>query len=130
MTSPDADYVTKTSPRGVADTHRRFLEILAAKGLEVFATIDQRAAAQGVGLQLRETLLIIFGNPAAGTPVMAAAPLSGLDLPLKVQIWDDAGRTRISYLATAALAARHGLEVALVAPLCGIDALTDAAIAG
>jgi uncharacterized protein (DUF302 family) len=57
---------------------------------------DQRAAREA-GLELRETTLVIFGNPAAGTPVMAAAPLPALDLPLKILIWADGSRTNVTY---------------------------------
>ena len=67
------------------------------------------AEARQVGLTLRETVLVIFGSPAAGTPVMAASPLSALDLPLKVLIWSDGGQTKVSSDSPAALAARHRL---------------------
>jgi len=73
--------------------------------------------------------LMIFGNPVAGTPVMMAAPLSALDLPLKVLIWDDEGQTKVTYYAPAALAARHHLNADLAAKLSVVDPLTDALIA-
>jgi uncharacterized protein (DUF302 family) len=120
---------TKVSPRPVAATVSRLTGILSAKGLRVFAVIDQAAEAGQAGLELRETVLVLFGNPAAGTPVMAAAPLSALDLPLKVLIWDDDGQTRVTYYAPAALAERHHLSADLAARLAGIDPLTDALIA-
>jgi uncharacterized protein (DUF302 family) len=97
--------------------------------LKLFAVIDQRAEAQGTGLELRETVLVIFGSPAAGTPVMAASPLAAVDLPLKILVWDDDGETKVSYTAPAALAARHGLDDALAGNLAGIDALTDPLVA-
>ena len=71
---------------------------------------------------------MIFGSPVAGTPVMAAAPLSALDLPLKVLIWADDGQTKVSYYAPAALAARYDLGD-LAANLAAVDALTDALVA-
>jgi uncharacterized protein (DUF302 family) len=120
---------TKVSPRPVAATVSRLTGILAAKGLKVFAVIDQAEEARGAGQSLRETTLVIFGNPAAGTPVMAAAPLAALDLPLKVLIWADGSRTNVTYYAPAALAARYGLSDELAANLAGIDALTDALVA-
>lgn len=126
---PGADIVTKLSPRSVAMTVTRFTDLLTAKGLKVFAVIDQAAEAQQAGLDLRDTVLVIFGNPAAGTPVMAAAPLAALDLPLKIVIWDDSGQTRVSYYAPAALAARHRLPGGLAANLAAIDPLTDALVA-
>lgn len=120
---------TKVSPRSVTETVSRLTGILSAKGLKVFAVIDQAAEARQAGLELRETVLIVFGNPAAGTPVMAAAPLSALDLPLKVLIWADGGQTKVSYFGPAALAARYDLSPELAAHLAAIDPLTDALIA-
>ena len=121
--------VTKVSPRSVADTVARLEELLSAKNVKLFSVIDQRAAAREAGLDLRDTMLVIFGNPAAGTPVMDAAPLSALDLPLKVLIWDDAGHTKVSYYAPATLAARHHLSADLAARLAAVDPITDALVA-
>jgi uncharacterized protein (DUF302 family) len=120
---------TKVSPRPVTETVSRLTGILSAKGLKVFAVIDQAAEARQAGLELRETVLVVFGSPAAGTPVMAAAPLSALDLPLKVLIWADGGQTKVSYVGPAALAARYDLSPELAAHLAAIDPLTDALIA-
>ena len=99
------------------------------KGIRLFAVIDQSAAARDAGLELRETVLVIFGNPALGTPVMAASPLAALDLPLKVLIWADDGVTKVSYTSPSALAARHHLAAELAEKLAGIDAITDALVA-
>ena len=121
--------VTKVSPRSVADTVSRLTGLLGSKGLTVFGVIDQTAAAREVGLELRPTTLVLFGSPAAGTPVMVAAPLSALDLPLKVLIWADHGQTNVTYYAPAALAARHHLSPELAARLAAIDPLTDALVA-
>jgi uncharacterized protein (DUF302 family) len=120
---------TKVSPRPVPATVSRLTGILSAKGLRVFAVIDQAAEAGQAGLELRETVLVLFGNPAAGTPVMAAAPLAALDLPLKVLIWDDDGQTKVTYYGPAALAARYDLSPDLAANLAAIDPLTDALVA-
>ena len=97
--------------------------------MKIFAVIDQSAEARQVGLQLRETVLVVFGSPVGGTPVMVASPLAALDLPLKVLVWADGGQTKASYYAPAALAARHHLRADLAANLAGIDALTDALVA-
>jgi uncharacterized protein (DUF302 family) len=126
---PGAQIVTKLSPRPVAATVERFTDLLASKGVQVFAVIDQAVEARQAGLDLRETVLVIFGNPAAGTPVMAAAPLSALDLPLKILVWDDEGQTTISYYAPAAIAARYELPAELAANLAAIGPLTDALVA-
>jgi uncharacterized protein (DUF302 family) len=122
--------ITKSSPRPVADTVTRLLALLEAKGLKVFDVIDQKTEAQAVGLDLRATTLVVFGNPAAGTPVMAAAPLSALDLPLKLLVWeDDEHGTQVSYTDPAVLAARYGLGPELAAAFEGIHALSDALVA-
>ena len=128
-TQTEADVVTKLSPRSFADTVARLKDLLAAKNLKLFSAIDQRAEARAVGMDLRDTTLVIFGSPAAGTPVMDAAPLSALDLPLKVLIWDDAGQTKVSYYAPAAIAGWHHLSADLETRLAGIDPLTDALVA-
>ena len=125
----DPGTVTKLSHLPVAETVARLTGLVSAKGMRLFAVIDQRAEAQQAGLDLRETTLVFFGSPAAGTPVMAASPLSALDLPLKVLVWDDRGQTKVSYYSPAALAARHHLDADLGRNLAGIDALTDALVA-
>ncbi len=129
--SPDeTGIVTKLSSRSVAGTVERLIGMLKEKGMTLFALIDQSAAARQVGLELRDTTLVIFGSPVAGTPVMNASPLSALDLPLKVLVWSDEGQTKVSYYAPAVLAIRHHLEADLALNLAGIDALTDALVAG
>jgi uncharacterized protein (DUF302 family) len=122
--------VTKTSSRPVADTVARLVDLLGSKGVKVFAVIDQQAEARAVGLDLRETTLVIFGNPKAGTGVMAAAPLAALDLPLKVLVWaEPGGATSVSYAAPPTLAARYGLTPEAAAALEVVDGLTDALVA-
>jgi uncharacterized protein (DUF302 family) len=128
MHEPHPDYTTKDSRWPVPATVERLTGLIAERGMTTFATIDQRAAARRAGLELRETVLIIFGNPAAGTPVMDAQPLAALDLPLKLLVWDDDGRTRVSYLTPAVLAARYALAESLAAPLAGIERLVDTAL--
>jgi uncharacterized protein (DUF302 family) len=122
------DIVTKLSRRSVTDTVSALTGMISAKGMKLFAVIDQSAEARDAGLALRETTLVIFGSPAAGTPVMAAAPLAALDLPLKVLVWADEGQTKVSYYSPASLAARHHLDETLAGNLAGINALTDALV--
>src|SRR6202161_1367844 len=124
------DIVTKLSDRSVTDTVSALTSMISAKGMKLFAVIDQSAEARDAGLSLRETTLVIFGSPAAGTPVMAAAPLAALDLPLKALVWADGEQTKVTYASPATLAARYSLSDELAARLAGIDALTDAAIGG
>jgi uncharacterized protein (DUF302 family) len=128
-TRDDTMIITKRSPRSVADTVERFKDILRTRSVKVFAVIDQSAEARGAGLQLRETTLVIFGNPLQGTPVMIASPLAALDLPLKIVVWADNEQTSVSYYAPGVLQVRHGLDPDLARNLAGIDALTDALVA-
>jgi len=121
--------VTKQSPRSVADTVARLVDVVRTKGMKVFVVIDHSGEAKDKGLELRDTKVVIFGSPEAGTPVMVASPLAALDLPLKVLVWADGDKTSVSYTAPAALAARYGLDRELAGRLAGIDALTDAAVA-
>jgi len=83
---------------------------IRAKGLNVFARIDHAAGAAAVGLTLRPTELIIFGNARGGTPLMQSAQTVGIDLPLKALVWQDAvGKTWLSYNEPSWIAQRHGV---------------------
>jgi uncharacterized protein (DUF302 family) len=121
---------TKLSARSVPETVARLSELVQAKGMKLFTVIDHSGEAHAAGLELRDTKLVIFGSPKAGTPVMQAAPLAALDLPLKVLIWADGDQTKVSYTPPAELAARYGVSDELAARLAGIDPLTDALVAG
>jgi uncharacterized protein (DUF302 family) len=120
--------VTKTSPASVTATVARLVALVEAKGMKVFAVIDHSGEAERAGMALRDTKVVIFGSPKAGTPVMQAVALAALDLPLRVLIWDDRGETHVSYTAPGALAARYAIPSTLAGNLAGIDALTDALV--
>jgi uncharacterized protein (DUF302 family) len=121
---------TKISPRSVSETVARLQSLAEEKGMRIFAVIDHSGEAKAVGLELRETKVVIFGSPQAGTPVMEAVPLAALDLPLRVLVWCDEGQTKVTYTAPPALALRYGLSEELAARLAGIDGLTDALLDG
>jgi uncharacterized protein (DUF302 family) len=105
-------------------TLRKLEAILHAKGLIVFATIDHAAGAAQVDMPLRPTTLIIFGNPKGGTPLMQVAQTSGIDLPLKALIWQDAsGVTWLSYNDPGWIAKRHDLQSEAEA---AVKAMSDA----
>jgi uncharacterized protein (DUF302 family) len=125
--TPD-DLVVKASPFGVAETVERLSAAITERGVEVFAVIDHAAAAHRHGLELRETQVVIFGSPVAGTPVMDAVPAAALDLPLKVLVWAGDAGAQVAYLRPDALAARYGIDAGLAAPLGAIDVVTDAAV--
>lgn len=107
--------ITRQSKYSVKESLDRFAGLLAEKGITVFARIDQQAEARKVGLDLSPTELIIFGNPKSGTPLMAAAPLVALDLPLKLLAWSDGdGTVWLTYNDPAYLKQRHVLPDELV----------------
>jgi uncharacterized protein (DUF302 family) len=116
--------VTVRSNFGPKDTMARLEAEVKAKGLTVFAHVDHAAGAAAAGLPLRPTDLLIFGNARGGTPPMQVAQTIGIDLPLKVLVWqDEAGGTVLSYNDPAWLAKRHGLGADVQAT---IDALSGA----
>lgn len=107
---PDTGLVTRQSVHDFDGTVRRLAARLDAKGVTVFARVDHAAGAASVGMMLRPTTLFMFGNPAAGTPLMQAAQSAGIDLPLKMLVWQDAnGIVHLSYNDPSWIAARHGL---------------------
>jgi uncharacterized protein (DUF302 family) len=126
--SIEADVISKASPMSVGETVARFLSLLESKELKVFAVIDHSGEAAKVGLTLRDTKVVVFGSPAAGTPVMEEVPLASLDLPLKVLVWDNDGQTTVSYTNPSALGDRYGLTADLATRLAGIGPLTDALV--
>jgi uncharacterized protein (DUF302 family) len=83
---PEIGLITLPSAYDVGTTLDRLTAALTAKGVTIFARIDHAAGAASVGLPLRPTTLIIFGNPAAGTPLMQVAQTTGIDLPLKALV--------------------------------------------
>jgi uncharacterized protein (DUF302 family) len=94
------------------ETMDRFVAAVTKRGAAVLARIDHAGAAAAVGLTLRPTEALVFGNPRAGTPLMQAVQTMGIDLPLRALVWrDEAGATWLGYNDPAWLARRHGAEV-------------------
>ncbi len=121
----DGGIITKTAPGTVNATVSALIAAVEGHGMTVFATIDHSGEAKSHGLQLRDTVVVVFGSPEAGTPVMQASPLVALDLPLKVLVWDEDGHTQMSYTDPDVLAQRYHLSTDLAARLTGIGPLTD-----
>jgi uncharacterized protein (DUF302 family) len=116
--------ITIPSPLGPKETMDRLESEVKAKGLTVFARVDHAAGAQAVGLKLRPTELLIFGNAKGGTPLMAADQRIGIDLPLKALVYQDENdKVQLTYIDPAWLVRRYGLSVA-VAP--NVEALSKA----
>jgi uncharacterized protein (DUF302 family) len=130
--SAQAELIRKQSPYTVAETIDRLEAVVKGKNLTVFARIDHAAGAKKVDKELRPTLLIIFGSPAVGTPLMQAQQTMGLDLPLKVLAWQDAaGKVWLGYQAPADMAAAHGLpkDNPVIKRVTGaLNAFTNAAV--
>ena len=95
----------------VAETADRLATMLRDKGIKLFARLDQAAEAKTVGLAMRPMVLLIFGDPKAGTPLMNRYPSIAIDLPLKALVWESAdGKVWLSYNSPEFLQRRHGLE--------------------
>lgn len=115
---PTAGIMHTRSPHTVSETVGLLTDAIAAAGAKLFDVVDHSGEAARVGLSLRDTKLLIFGNPAGGTPAMVAAPLAAIDLPLKLLVWqDDGGAVWMSHVDPQWLAGRHGLAADLAAPL-------------
>jgi uncharacterized protein (DUF302 family) len=129
----DADLVTLRSAHGATATVERLKSLLAQKEIQVFAHIDHAAEAKKVGLSLRPTQVLIFGNPRAGTPLMQSQQTIGLDLPLRALVWEDgAGKVWLTYCRPELLAQRHHVadrDEAVKALDDGLAALARAATA-
>jgi uncharacterized protein (DUF302 family) len=104
----DTDLVTLPSAHGATETVERLKALLADKGIDVLAHIDHAAGARKVGLPLRPTQVLLFGNPKAGTPLMQSRQTIGLDLPLRVLVWQDGeGKVWLTYRRVEDLARQH-----------------------
>jgi uncharacterized protein (DUF302 family) len=126
----DAGIAAVPSKHDVPRSLDRLETILKGKGITVFARIEHSAEAAKVGLAMRPTALLVFGNPKAGTPLMVAAPSVALDLPLKVLAWEDAqGQVWLGYNSPAYLQRRHGLKDDQAKSLAGVSALVEQAAA-
>jgi uncharacterized protein (DUF302 family) len=103
--------VNRRATDPVAVVVERLLAALDSRNIEVFAVVDHSGAAARVGQDLRDTKLVIFGNPAVGTGVIRAVPVMGLDLPLKILVWaGDGGQTNVTYNEPSFLARRYGIS--------------------
>jgi uncharacterized protein (DUF302 family) len=116
--------------RGVDETLDRLEALAKGRGLRIFARINFAKDAAAAGLAMPPTQLLILGSPAAGTPLMLAAPGTALDLPLKVLAWQDAAnRCWVSFNTPEFLQQRHGFPAELIANIAGLEKLVQAAIA-
>ncbi|MEY9964252.1 uncharacterized protein (DUF302 family) [Streptacidiphilus sp. MAP12-16] len=121
--------VTVASPFSVADTVNRLEREIEASGLALFAVVDHGSAARGIGVPMRETQLLVFGNPRVGTAAMTASRLFALELPLRALVWADGrGGVWVSYQDVRELGRRYGVPDALMQPLNRVPELVSTAV--
>lgn len=114
-----------------SETLEKLKDAIIKGGNTIFAEIDQAAAARSVGMALRPTTLIVFGNPKGGTPLMEAFPLVALDLPLKLLVWEESGEVNVSYVPVSKIAARYsvtGMDMRIETIDRAVDSLIGAAL--
>jgi uncharacterized protein (DUF302 family) len=121
--------VQVASPYSVVETVGRLESVLAERGVQVFALIDHSGEAEKVGMKMRPTKLVIFGNPKSGTPLMVAAPTLAIALPLKALVWeDDGGKVWVTYNSPEYLQQRHGVPEELIKNIAVVGALVAKAV--
>jgi len=120
--------VSLPSDRSVEATVDRLKNIFQSKDVTLFALIDHSGEAEKVGMKMPPTKLLIFGSPKAGTPLMLASPTTGIDLPLKILIWEDPQRkVWVSYNSPEYFKQRHGLPPELISNIAVVQALAEKA---
>ncbi len=123
MTSANG-VASKPTEHSVDEVVVKLLQLLKDGGINLFALIDHSGEAEKVGLKMRPTKLLIFGNPKGGTPLMQAAPTIAIDLPLKILVWEDAAaKVWISYNTPEYLAERHHLPPELLKNISVVETL-------
>jgi uncharacterized protein (DUF302 family) len=114
--------VSIPSSHSVDATVEKLRGILNSAGVKIFALIDHGGEAEKAGMQMRNTKLLVFGNPKGGTPLMLASPSAALDLPLKILVWEDVdGKVWLTYNSVEYITQRHGLTPELAANIAVID---------
>ena len=113
--------VTLASKYSVNESLQRLESLLNERGIKIFALVDHNGEAERVGMPMRPTKLLIFGNPKGGTPLMQAAPTVAIDLPLKALFWEDAdGQCWLTYNDPTYLQQRHDFPTSLLPNIAGI----------
>jgi uncharacterized protein (DUF302 family) len=127
-----AELIVKQSPHTVSVTIDKLATAVEGAGAKVFARIDHAAGASSVGMELRPTQLLIFGNPKLGTPALQAGQTSGLDLPLRVVAYKNAkGQVFLAYHSPSNLSVDHGIpaDAEVLKKMTGaLDKLTNKAV--
>jgi uncharacterized protein (DUF302 family) len=125
----DGTVVTKPSAYSVPETIDRIEKVVTAKGMQIFARIDHGGEARKVGLAMRPTVLLIFGNPKGGTALMIAKPAAAIDLPMKALAWEgEDGKVWLTYNSPELLHQRHGVPTELTSKLDPVSKLLEATV--
>ena len=114
---------TKSSPYDVSETAFRLEQVIKEKGLTIFSRVDHSDNAEKIGAELKPTLLLIFGNPKVGTPLMECSPTTAIDLPQKILVWqNNDNQTQITYNQPQYLKKRHSINDcdAILAKVSGV----------
>ena len=125
----NTDIITLKGLASVTQTMDAVEKALTGHGIFIYARIDQEAEAVKVGLTLKPMKLLIFGNPRGGIPLMNANPLSGLDLPLKILVWEDNDKKIwLSYNSFSYLQKRFDLPADLIQKIAGVEKIIQQAL--
>lgn len=120
--------ISRSTRHSVDETVEKLKAMLAEKGVMLFALVDHSGEAAKVGMKMRPTKLLIFGNPKGGTPLMIASPSIAIDLPLKILVAEGAdGTVWLSYNSASHLKARHNLPDQFLPVLASVESLATAA---
>jgi len=127
---PADGLIALPSEFGAAETLDRLVAAITSRGMTVFARVDHAGGAAAIGMTLRPTELVIFGNARGGTPLMQAEQAIGIDLPLKALVYEDAaGKAWLAYNDPHWLARRHGLGASVAQPVAAMSAALAAVAA-
>jgi uncharacterized protein (DUF302 family) len=125
-TFPDNGMIHLESPYSAPETILRLEALLAARKIPLVARVDHAKAAADVGLHMKPTLLLIFGNAKSGSPLMIESPTVAIDLPLKALVWEDGeGKIWVSYNTPEYLGQRHNVPRTLLRDIAGIGSIIE-----
>ena len=119
-------FASLSSKYAVKETMDKMESALRSKGITIYGRIDQQAEAKKAGLEIKALELLLFGNPKVGIPLIMQEPLSALDLPLKILVWEgEDGQVWVSYNNFSYLQKRWSLPQELIDKISGVEMLIN-----